>query len=72
MNPTEYASDGRASQERLQGMVTSRLGTRIRGLRLVFQQAGVVLRGWSETYDAQHAVRELTGVPILANKMDLT
>ncbi len=72
MNPEEYASAGGTNQECLEGLVTSRLGNRIRDLRLVFQQAGVVLRGWSETYYAKHAVMELSRVPILANEIEVT
>lgn len=62
-------------KERLQRLLTLRLGTRIRELRLVFQQSGLILRGRSETYHAkqvaQHAAMELTDVPILANEIEV-
>jgi hypothetical protein len=61
--------------ERLEGLLTRRLGSRIRGLRLVFEQTGVILRGRSETYHAkqiaQHAVMEFTAAPILANEIEV-
>ena len=61
------------AKETLESLLTRRLGSRIRELRIVCQQAGLILRGWSETYHAkqiaQHAAMELSGVPILANEI---
>jgi osmotically-inducible protein OsmY len=61
--------------DRLEDLLSRRLGSRIRDLRVVLQQAGMVLRGWTETYYAkqvaQHAVMELSGVPILANEIEV-
>jgi hypothetical protein len=61
--------------ERLEGLLSRRLGSRIRDLRVVRQQAGLVLQGWTETYYAkqvaQHAVMELSGMPILANEIEV-
>lgn len=61
--------------ERLEGLLTRRLGSRIRDLRIVLQQAGLVLRGRTETYYAkqvaQHAVMELSRMPILANEIEV-
>ena len=62
--------------ERLERLLAHRLGTRIRELRLIFQQSGLILQGRSETYHAkqiaQHAAMELAGVPILANEIEVT
>jgi hypothetical protein len=61
--------------ERLEGLLTRRLGSRIHGLRIIFEQTGVILRGRSETYHAkqvaQHAVMEFTAAPILANEIEV-
>jgi osmotically-inducible protein OsmY len=61
--------------ERLEGLITRRLGSRIRELRVVLQQAGLVLHGWTETYHAkqvaQHAAMQIAGVPILANEIEV-
>lgn len=61
--------------ERLEGLLSHRLGTRIHDLRIVLQEAGLVLRGRTATYHAkqvaQHAVIQLSGVPILANEIEL-
>jgi hypothetical protein len=60
-------------REQLERLLARRLGTRIRELRLIFRQSGLILRGQSETYHAkqlaQHAAMELAHVPILANEI---
>jgi hypothetical protein len=62
-------------REQLEGLLARRLGTRIRELRLIFRQSGVILRGQSESYHAkqlaQHAAMELADVPILANEIEV-
>jgi osmotically-inducible protein OsmY len=64
-----------AETDRLEDLLSRRLGNRIRDLRVVLQQAGLVLRGWTETYYAkqvaQHAAMELSGMPILANEIEV-
>jgi hypothetical protein len=61
--------------ERLEGLVSRRLGNRIHDMQIVLREAGLVLRGWAETYyakqEAQHAAMELAGVPILANEIEV-
>lgn len=75
MNTRNTLSPTVTEAERLEGLLTRRLGSRIRGLRLVFAQAGLILRGRSETYHAkqiaQHAAMEITATPILANEIEV-
>jgi hypothetical protein len=75
MNTELNAVNNGAEKDRLEGLLTRRLGSRIRELRLVFQQSGLILRGRSETYHAkqiaQHAIMELSAVPILANEIEV-
>ncbi len=75
MNTRTLLTPTAPDAERLEGLLTRRLGNRVRGLRLVFNQAGVILRGRSETYYAkqvaQHAAMELTAAPILANEIEV-
>lgn len=75
MHTQRFASSTIAEKERLEGLLTRRIGTRIRGLRLVFAQTGVILRGRSETFHAkqvaQHALMELSETPILANEIEV-
>ena len=53
--------------------VKSRLNGRVHDLRLVVRDKGLVLRGRAYTYHAkqlaQHAVLELSELPILANEI---
>ena len=55
--------------------IVSRLHGRIRDFRLVLQDTGLVLRGYTRTYYAkqlaQHAVMELADLPILANDIEV-
>ena len=64
-----------SDKDRLEAILTTRLGSRIRELRLIFQQSGFILRGRSETYHAkqiaQHAFMELSDAPILANEIEV-
>jgi hypothetical protein len=56
--------------------VQCRLGGQVRGLRLVATDKGLLLRGRTHTYYAkqlaQHAVMEATGLPILANEIEVS
>jgi hypothetical protein len=59
----------------LEAHVQCRLGGQIREFRLVVADKGLLLRGHARTYYAkqlaQHAVMEATGLPILANEIDV-
>jgi len=75
MHKFETASVRVFDRDRLEGLLSRRLGNRIRGLRIAFRDSGVVLRGRSETFYskqlAQHAVMELSDLPILANEIEV-
>ena len=75
MNTNQPTVNAQHEQERLEGLLARRLGSRIRNLRLVVQPAGVVLHGFSETYHAkqiaQHALMEFSQAPILANEIEV-
>lgn len=57
--------------EQLESQVLSRLGGRIRELRVVIRENGLILQGRAPTYHAkqlaQHAAMEVGKLPILAN-----
>jgi hypothetical protein len=61
------------SLDRLVNQLHSRLGGRIRELRVLLQDGGVVLTGCTHTYHAkqlaQECVMEMTDLPILANEI---
>lgn len=61
--------------DQLENRVQSKLSGRIRNLRLLRQDNGVVLRGFARTYYAkqlaQHAVMTESEWPILANEIEV-
>jgi hypothetical protein len=61
--------------EFLESLVQRRLGGRIRNLRVVQQDSGIILKGRAPTYHAkqlaQHAVMEAAPVPIVANDIEV-
>ena len=61
---------------RVEGYVRSRLNGRVYNLRVVFRDQGLVLQGCAHTYYAkqlaQHALQEASGLPILANEIEVT
>ena len=74
---TQLLADRTAYQEeRLEAQVLRRVGGRIRNLRVLVRHNGVVLQGRCTTYHAkqiaQHAAMELTGLPILANDIEVS
>jgi len=62
-------------EERLESLIERRLGNRVRDLRVVVRETGLVLQGRADTYHAkqlaQHAAMELTTLPILSNEIDV-
>lgn len=64
-----------SEKDRLESLLKSRLGNRIRRLDVEVRDAGIVLRGRSETYHtkqlAQHAAMEYSQLPILANDIEV-
>jgi len=63
------------AQEHLEVLMLRRLGNRVRDLRVVLQEGGLVLLGRAPTYHAkqlaQHAAMELCDMPILANDIEV-
>jgi uncharacterized protein YcaQ len=61
--------------ERVEAHVQRRLGGQVNDLRVVVRGEGLVLQGRTRTYHAkqlaQHAVMEITGLPILANEIQV-
>lgn len=60
----------------LEARLQWQLGGRIRDLRVVGQEKGLVIQGHARTYYAkqlaQHAVLEATDMPILANEIEVS
>jgi hypothetical protein len=63
-------------EERLECLMQSRLGNRVRNLRVRVLADGLVLQGRTTTYHAkqlaQHAAMEFAPTPILANDIEVT
>ena len=61
--------------EDLEEILQRRLGNRIRHLRVLLQDGGVVLHGLTSTYHAkqlaQHWAMELFQLPIIANEIEV-
>jgi len=59
----------------LETHLKARLGSRVRYLRVVCRNDGVVLQGSAPTYYvkqlAQHTVMEITDLPILVNEIEV-
>ena len=64
-----------SEEERLENLLHTRLGSRIRELRVQLLEAGLILQGRATTYHAkqlaQHAAMELSQFPILANEIEV-
>jgi hypothetical protein len=61
--------------QKLEELVQSRLGGRVRNLRLLVRDNGLILQGRAPTYHAkqlaQHAAMEVGHLPILANDIEV-
>lgn len=61
--------------EKLETQVMSRLGGRVRDLRVLVRNNGLILQGRAPTYHAkqlaQHAAMEVGHLPILANDIEV-
>ncbi len=64
-----------SQEEHLESLLSRRLGSRVRELRLTFQPTGVVLHGRSDTYHAkqlaQHVAMEVGHVRVVANEIEV-
>jgi hypothetical protein len=62
-------------ETQLESQIQARLGSRVRRLRVVCLNHGVILQGSARTYYgkqlAQHLVMEITSLPILANEIEV-
>jgi len=62
--------------ERIEACVRRRLGGWVRDFQVLVQEGGVVLRGRTRTYYAkqlvQHTAMEVGGVPLLANRIEVS
>ncbi len=63
------------SVEQLEALVQRRLHGRVRDLRLLVGDQGLILQGQTSTYYAkqlaQHAAIDITGLAILANEIEV-
>lgn len=63
------------SLEQLEMLLQRRLIGRVRDVRLLVREHGLILQGQTTTYYAkqlaQHAAIEITGLPILANEIEV-
>jgi hypothetical protein len=75
MNTDLIMKSSLISYEELESLMQRRLGNRIRDLRIEVQPDGIILQGRTTTYHAkqlaQHAVMELTNLPIVANDIEV-
>jgi hypothetical protein len=73
MTPSENAHAAAVTQ--LETQLQHRLAGRVRDLRLLVLDQGIVLQGRAHTYHAkqiaQHAVMETAGLPIVANENEV-
>ena len=63
------------SERQLEAHLQSRLGSRVRHVRVVHQHEGVILRGSVSRYHAkqlaQHLIMQITKLPLLANEIEV-
>ena len=68
-------ADPSARTDSLESVIQNRSGRRVRELRVVVHAGGVILRGQARTFYAkqlaQHAAMEITGLPVLANEIEV-
>jgi hypothetical protein len=63
--------------DQLEALIERRLlgRVRVRGFRVLVQEQGLILQGWAGTFYAkqlaQHAAMEVSGLPILANEIEV-
>jgi hypothetical protein len=72
---TRLPSQRSEELEKLELHVQSRLNGRVRDLRILGHDDGLVIKGWTTTYYAkqlaQQAVMEATPTPIVANETEV-
>ncbi len=64
------------TETRIESHMQARLGSRVRHVRVVCRNNGVILQGIAHTYYAkqlaQQSVMEVTDLPILANEIEVS
>ena len=59
----------------LESVIQNRSGRQVHELRVVLHAGGVILRGQARTFYAkqlaQHAAMDITGLPVLANEIEV-
>jgi hypothetical protein len=74
---TSHGIDPRTASdvECLESLVQRRIGTRVRKLRVIVREDGMVLQGFASTYHAkqlaQHAAMDLGELPLAANEIEV-
>ena len=75
MRTEVFATNVLSEEERLESLLTRRLGSRVRDLRVIVMEAGLILQGRTATYHAkqiaQHTAMEVADMPILANEIEV-
>lgn len=75
MNMNRFESASRTGADQIELRVQAHLSGRIRHLQLLVVNDGLVLRGSARTYHAkqvaQHAVMQMTDLPIVANEIEV-
>src|ERR1700722_16259256 len=55
----DMKTESTLSAEALERLVTRRMGSQVRDLRLVIEPAGVILLGWSNTFYAKQVAQQI-------------
>jgi hypothetical protein len=75
MSASVLSPRSRTPDERLEVLMQRRLGNRVRDLRVIRRDDGLIIQGRTTTYYAkqlaQHAAMELGNEPILANDIEV-
>lgn len=75
MSANVLSPRSRMPDERLEVLMQRRLGNRVRDLRVIRRDDGLIIQGRTTTYYAkqlaQHAAMELGNEPILANDIEV-
>jgi hypothetical protein len=75
MNAEMVALPDRTDDDCLETLIQRRLGSRVRGLRVLRLPTGLVIQGRTQTYYAKqlatHAAMEFADDPILANDIEV-
>jgi hypothetical protein len=74
-HPGQSETENGAGASCLESLVQRRLGARVRKLRVIVRDDGVILQGLASTYYAkqlaQHAAMDLADLPIVANEIEV-